>query len=57
MKIPKEIIREYVKNESFTNTTEIMDSIKNMFADVLNEVLQCELDEKLGFDKHERTEV
>lgn len=56
MKIPKEIIRDYVKNESFTNTTEIMDSIKSMFADVLNEVLQCELDEKLGFDKHERTD-
>lgn len=30
MKIPKEIIRDYVKNESFTNTMGIMDSIKNM---------------------------
>ncbi len=33
-----------------------MESIKSRFADVLNEVLQCELDEQLGYDKHERTE-
>ncbi len=28
-----------VKSEKFTNTANIMDSIKSMFADVLNEVL------------------
>ena len=36
MKIPKELIKEYVKSENFTNTTDIMESIKSMFADVLN---------------------
>ena len=56
MKIPKAIIKEYVKSENFTNTTDIMESIKSMFADVLNEVLQCEMDEQLGYDRHERTE-
>lgn len=56
MKIPKELIKEYVKSEKFTSTTDIMESIKSMFADVLNEVLQCELDEQLGYDKHTRTE-
>ena len=55
MKIPKELIKEYVKSEKFTNTTDIMESIKSMFADVLNEVLQCEIDEQLGYDKHART--
>ncbi len=56
MKIPKEVIKEYVKSEKFTNTADIMESIKSMFADVLNEVLQCELDEQLGYEKHERTD-
>ena len=56
MKIPKELIKEYVKSENFTNTTDIIESIKSMFADVLNEVLQCEMDEQLGYDKHARTE-
>ncbi len=54
-KIPKEVIKEYVKSEKFTNTADIMESIKAMFADVLNEVLQCELDELLGYEKHERS--
>ena len=36
MKIPKELIKEYVKSEKFTNTTDIMESIKSMFADVLS---------------------
>ena len=49
MKIPKELIKEYVKSEKFTNTTDIMESIKSMFVDVLNEVLQCEMDEQLGY--------
>jgi transposase-like protein len=56
MKIPKEIIREYVKSEEFKSTVDIMESIKNMFAEVLNEVLQSELEEKLGYDKHKRVE-
>ena len=56
MKIPNEVIKEYVKSENFTNTADIMESIKAMFADVLNEVLQCELDEQLGYEKHTRTE-
>ncbi len=56
MKIPKEVIRELIKSEEFKNTGDIMESIKAMFADVMNEVLQCEIDEELGYEKHERTE-
>jgi len=37
MKIPKELIKEYVKSENFTSTSDIMEDIKSMFADVLNE--------------------
>ena len=33
-----------------------MESIKSLFADVLNEVLQYEIDEQLEYDNHERTE-
>lgn len=55
MKIPKDLIKEFVKSEDFKSTGDIMESIKCMFADVMNEVLQCEIEEKLGYDKHERT--
>jgi transposase-like protein len=54
MKIPKEVIREYIKGEKFTSTTDVMEAMKELFTSSLEEVLQCELDEKLGYDKHER---
>jgi len=56
MRMPKEIIKELVRTEKFTSTNDIMETIKGMFADVLEETLQCEMDEKLGYDKHERVE-
>lgn len=39
MKAPKELIKELVKTEQFKTTGEIMETIKGLFADVLNEVL------------------
>jgi transposase-like protein len=57
MKIPKELLREFVKSEQFKSTGDVMESVKSMFADVMNEVLQCEIEEKLGYDKHERIEA
>lgn len=54
MKLPKELIKEMVKEQKFTSTNQIMETIKEMFSDVLEEVLQCEMDEQLGYDKHQR---
>jgi len=54
MKLPRETIKDLVRNEKFNNTSEIMEAIKSMFSDVLEETLQCELDEELGYEKHER---
>lgn len=54
MKLPKEFIKEIVKEEKFTSTNQIMETIKEMFSDILEEVLQCEIDEKLGYEKHQR---
>nr|WP_295974576.1 transposase [uncultured Bacillus sp.] len=43
-----------VKGEKFTSTNQIMETIKEMFSDILEEVLQCEMDEQLGYEKHQR---
>ena len=53
MKMPRETIKELVINEKFGSTMEIMEAIKSMFSEVLEETLQCELDEALGYEKHE----
>jgi putative transposase len=52
--IPKDVIRELIKESNFTSTTEIMESIKDMFKDVLQEVMEAELDTELGYDKQAR---
>jgi putative transposase len=54
MKLPKELIKEIVKEQQFTSTNQIMEAIKEMFSDILEEVLQCEIDEQLGYEKHQR---
>ncbi|WML40580.1 IS256 family transposase [Neobacillus sp. OS1-2] len=54
MKLPKELIREIVKEEKFTSTNQIMETIKEMFSDIMGEVLQCEIEDQLGYEKHQR---
>ncbi|MEH7131112.1 IS256 family transposase [Neobacillus drentensis] len=54
MKLPMELIKEIVKEQKFTSTNQIMETIKEMFSDILEEVLQCEMDEQLGYEKHQR---
>lgn len=49
-----EIMKEYVRSQNFTSTDEIMAAMKDMFKDVLQEVMECELSEELGYEKSER---
>ena len=48
------MLREFVNSQHFTSTTEIMDSMKELFSDVLQQVMEAELEEKLGYEKSER---
>ncbi len=40
--------------QHFTSTTDIMNSMKELFSDVLQTVMEAELEEKLGYEKSER---
>lgn len=53
-KVPAEMMRDFVRSQNFTSTDEIMEAMKDMFKDVLQQVLECELTDKLGYDKSER---
>jgi transposase-like protein len=53
-RIPKEIIKELIRSEEYKSTGDIMESLKGMFADVLGEVLEAELDTTLGYEKAQR---
>ncbi|WP_188400490.1 IS256 family transposase [Sporomusa sp. GT1] len=52
--IPKEVIRDLIKDEKFNNTAEVMNAIKEMFRDVLQEIMEAELETELGYEKQER---
>ena len=54
-KVPAELMKEYVNSQKFTSTTEIMEAMKAMFGDVLQQVMEAELETKLGYEKSERT--
>ncbi len=51
---PASLMKEYVMSQRFESTAEVMAAMKEMFADVLQEVMSCELDEQLGYEKSER---
>ena len=49
----KELLREYIKEQNFTNPNEILNALKDMFRDVLQESLEAEMDEALGYGKYD----
>ena len=53
-KTSKELLREFVNSQNFTSTTDIFNAMKELFSDVLQQVMEAELEEKLGYEKSER---
>ena len=53
-KTSKELLKEFVNSQHFTSTTDIMNSMKELFSDVLQTVMEAELEAKLGYEKSER---
>lgn len=51
---PKELMKQYVDSQKFKSTTEIMQAMKDMFRDALQQVMESELDVELGYEKSER---
>ena len=53
-KAPEEVLKAYVDSQKFSSTTEIMNAMKEMFQDVLQQVMESELDTGLGYEKSQR---
>jgi putative transposase len=54
--VSKELLREYIKDQKFTNANDILAALKEMFRDVLQESLEAEMDEALGYGKYDSIE-
>ncbi len=53
-KTSKELLKEFINSQHFTSTTDIINSMKELFSDVLQTVMEAELEEKPGYEKSER---
>ena len=53
-KAPAEMMRKFVRSQNFTSTDKVMTAMKDMFKDILQKVMECELADELGYEKSER---
>ena len=51
---PQELLKQYVQSQHFTSTAEIMAAMKEMFRDVIQQVMEVEMDEELGRERCQR---
>lgn len=52
--VPQNLLKEYVQSQHFTSTADIMASMKEMFGDVIQKVMEVEMDEELGRERCQR---
>ena len=52
--VPQELLKQYVQSQHFTTTADIMDAMKEMFRDVIQQVMEVEMDEELGRERCQR---
>lgn len=48
----KEFLRNYIQEQNFTDSNHVLESLKELFKDVLQEALAAELDGMLGYEKN-----
>jgi putative transposase len=51
--LPKEVVQEIIRGSNFQTPGEVMAFLKDAFKDVLQEMLEAEMDVKLGYSREE----
>ena len=51
--LSKEVLRSYIKEQQFGSSGDVLVAMKEMFRDVLQEALEAEMDDELGYGKHD----
>ncbi|MBF8984907.1 IS256 family transposase [Lutibacter sp. B2] len=54
--VSKDLLRNYIEQQQFTSANDVLESLKVMFRDVLQEALEAEMDVSLGYGKHDISE-
>jgi transposase-like protein len=51
--IPKEQLRQWIKEKNMKSMEDVQSAIKELFADTIQEMLEAELETELGYAKHD----
>lgn len=51
--LSKEVLRNYIAEQNFQSSGDVLAAMKDMFRDVLQEALEAELDTELGYSKND----
>ena len=54
--VPQDLLKQFVQSQHFTSTADIMQAMKEMFRDVIQQVMEVEMDEELGRERCQRSE-
>ena len=54
--LPKELIKEIVRKGNFKSATDIQEALKDLMKEFIQESLEAELDNQLGYEKYEKKE-
>lgn len=54
--VPQNLWKEYVQSQHFISTAHIMQAMKEMFRDVIRQVMEVEMDKALGRERCQRSE-
>lgn len=53
---PQDLMKQYVQSQHFTSTSEIMQTMKEMFRDVIQTAMEVEMDEELDRERCQRSQ-
>ena len=49
--VPMDVLKEFVRSQHFQSTGEVMDAMKEMFREVIQQAMEVEMDEELGRER------
>lgn len=52
--VSQDLLKQFVQSQQFTSTADIMQAMKEMFRDVIQQVMEVEMDEELGRERCQR---
>ncbi len=48
--VPHDLVKAYVESQHFNSTADIMTAMKEMYRDVIHQVMEVEMEEELGWE-------